>query len=996
MAIKKLCLILSIVLLSTTTIILPHNATALDLWKQLGIFGEESATVVFGTPGLSASPDVCFDETSNYPRLVWADTLRYGTIGTFNTVFSWFNGYSFRGSKYGSRTIEYLDNTSFKICSTPRIESIGNGQMLAVWATIWGSNSNIYWSYYPDATSPFDSGWSIPKIVNDTNDNVYEYTPDIVKGSSGNVWLTYVKNDIDGKKTIIVSRFNGSDWEKLPGDPLTTIQWGTIIDNSFDSIVPKIVETPDGNPAVFYEGVVSSSNSDIFCTKWSSTLGQWRYYNNLYEGSQNISNSTKPSHTPSVTMDSLGRPLLVWSEAYSSGQDSGISYCRWNGNWVNMSNQPGFSMVTTQSSNGTTSKPSITTDSNDQPQIAFDMFDRDSSRERACLAFYSAGSFINPFTGLKGFGWVKDDFYNEFTDCQIERNPKDANSPILIGVCKTPKNPLLAQRNSRDTNIFYVVIKKNPANSDKNPLSILCKPFNGDNGGYSKWFSSKPTENRFEYLVTINEGLQANEYLYLFFNIAYNFNGNPWGNINRHTSEFLTQTRWNDFQCQWWNQFIPGADKWDSSYPWSVTTPGRVRAIRIRRIPSSEKISVVMDFNLSIISYYDYPTFYMCEAFTSQTNYHPSSSPHNKWNPYDPPFSTSDTNRLYALTGYTPIESKDYFTIDPQYYEVDQGSYTSGSFLVINPISGMGGNGQPVYGKFKYKLTEITGSSNQGVYVGFYPNNQEVINEPYASGLVYISASLNANPVIYNLEVLCELTLNGSYPVYYMAELTVRVRSYDLSVKKTADKSRADLGETVTYTITVRNSGDGAATNVQVFDNLPRELEFISASDNGALDGAKVTWIIKKIFGGQAYSLKLFVRIRDDINLKNGDLIINSAYLKSGKGSKENSVGIMIQTYLPGCPKPQVEFRIDGAGKNPTFEAGQQLNAILSVTEGCGPFDASVNWGDGSKSQRFVVGTSGQANTSFTYNVAGDYTIFIQVNDIYGKCTNVYKNIRIK
>ncbi|NTU61578.1 MAG: hypothetical protein HGA95_04560, partial [Caldiserica bacterium] len=343
-------------LLLTTTIVLPQKTIAFDSWKQYGIYGEDSATVVFGTPGLSTSPDVCFDEQTNYPRLVWSDTLgRFGTLDTFSTVFSWFNGYSFRGSGRGSRTIEYIDN-SLKICTSPRIESIGNGKMLAVWATVWGTNSNVYWSLYPDPLNP--GNWTHQKPVNGTTDNIYEYTPDIVKGSGSNVWLTYVKDDDEGKKTIVVAKFNGTGWEKLPGDPSTTFQWGTIIDNSFDSIVPKVVEASDGNPAVFYEGVISSSNSDILCTKWSSSLAQWRYYNNLSEGSQNISNSTKPSHTPSVTMDSLNRPLLVWSEAYASGQDSGISYCRWNGNWVNLNNQPGFSMITTQSSNGTASKPS--------------------------------------------------------------------------------------------------------------------------------------------------------------------------------------------------------------------------------------------------------------------------------------------------------------------------------------------------------------------------------------------------------------------------------------------------------------------------------------------------------------------------------------------------------------------------------------------------------------------------------------------------------------
>lgn len=993
MVTKKMCMILSMVLLLTSTALFPGQINAQDIWQQFGIFGEMDATVVYGSPGLSVSPDVCFEDGTGFPRLVWADTLTpWGTVGTFNIAFSWFNGYSFRGNKYGSRTMGYL-NQDMRICTSPKIENIGNGKMLAVWATTWATNSNVYWTVY----DPLSGSWSVPDVVNSYPGDIYEYTPDIKKGTNGNVWLTYVKTDNEGKKNIVVSRFTGTGWDRLPGDVSVDFLWGTIIENEFDSIAPKVIEAQDGNPAVFYEGVVSSSNSDIFCTKWNNTLGKWFYYNNSVEGVQNISNSPKPSHTPSVAQDSLGRPHLVWSEAYPAGQESGISYCRWNGNLVNILNQPGYTIITSQNSNGNATKPSIIVDTNDQPMVAFDIFDKDTSKEMACVTFFTANGFVDPFNGMRGFGWVKDDYYNEFTDCQLERNPNDPDSPVLIGICKTPKKGMLQSRNPRDTNIFYVVLKKNPQSSFKNPLSILCRPFDRYiNYNYSKWFSLKPDENTYDFLININEKLNPNERLYITFNQNYYFNGNPWGNINKYSSEFLSPIKWSRLKCEWWNPLKPGTNKWDDSYPWSATFNRSLWAIRINELLESESISVIVDYDPNIVPYFDHPRFYTCEAFVSSQDYTPSLPPYTFFNPYDPPFSTSNINRLNAWTGMTPIESKDYFVLEPQYYEVDQGSMTTGSFMIINPLVSTSGTGQTVYGRFSYRLVEVTGSAGQGVYVGFYPNNEEVVNEPYAVGGVYISASLEANPVIYNLQVLCQLTIYNQYTISYMSEITVRVKAYELSVKKTADKSRVDLGETIMYTINVRNTGDGAATNVQVFDNLPRELEFISASDDGALDGAKVTWVIKKIFGGQAYNLRLFVRVREDTNLKNGDLIINSAYLKSGKGSKENSVGILIQTYLPGCPKPQVEFKIDGAGKNPTFEAGQELNAVLNVSEGCGPFDASVNWGDGSKSQRFVVGSSGQAKTSFTYELAGDYTIFIQVNDIYGKCTNVYKNIRIK
>lgn len=58
-----------------------------------------------------------------------------------------------------------------------------------------------------------------------------------------------------------------------------------------------------------------------------------------------------------------------------------------------------------------------------------------------------------------------------------------------------------------------------------------------------------------------------------------------------------------------------------------------------------------------------------------------------------------------------------------------------------------------------------------------------------------------------------------------------------LTIKKTANKEKVAAGDTVKYTITVENTGDVAAKNVKVTDELPKELTFVSAK----LDGSDVT-----------------------------------------------------------------------------------------------------------------------------------------------------------
>src|SRR4029077_12183154 len=52
----------------------------------------------------------------------------------------------------------------------------------------------------------------------------------------------------------------------------------------------------------------------------------------------------------------------------------------------------------------------------------------------------------------------------------------------------------------------------------------------------------------------------------------------------------------------------------------------------------------------------------------------------------------------------------------------------------------------------------------------------------------------------------------------------------DLQVMKSVDQSRPNVGDTITFTVTLTNAGPDAASNVQVTDLLPAGLTFVSAS----------------------------------------------------------------------------------------------------------------------------------------------------------------------
>ena len=67
----------------------------------------------------------------------------------------------------------------------------------------------------------------------------------------------------------------------------------------------------------------------------------------------------------------------------------------------------------------------------------------------------------------------------------------------------------------------------------------------------------------------------------------------------------------------------------------------------------------------------------------------------------------------------------------------------------------------------------------------------------------------------------------------------------DLEVVKTVDNARANVGDQVTFTVTLRNLGPDTATGVIVDDPLPPGLTFVGAvASQGAYDDATGDWTV--------------------------------------------------------------------------------------------------------------------------------------------------------
>src|SRR5262249_25942271 len=80
----------------------------------------------------------------------------------------------------------------------------------------------------------------------------------------------------------------------------------------------------------------------------------------------------------------------------------------------------------------------------------------------------------------------------------------------------------------------------------------------------------------------------------------------------------------------------------------------------------------------------------------------------------------------------------------------------------------------------------------------------------------------------------------------------------DLAVTKSVNISTPNVGDTVTFAITLKNNGPSAATGVTLQDLLPAGLTFVSANPaQGSYNSATGAWAVGTVASGASTTLAL-------------------------------------------------------------------------------------------------------------------------------------------
>ncbi|AHK17701.1 beta strand repeat-containing protein [Thalassolituus oleivorans] len=207
-------------------------------------------------------------------------------------------------------------------------------------------------------------------------------------------------------------------------------------------------------------------------------------------------------------------------------------------------------------------------------------------------------------------------------------------------------------------------------------------------------------------------------------------------------------------------------------------------------------------------------------------------------------------------------------------------------------------------------------------------------------------------------------------------DLAVILQDANLS---TSTKTVTDLnggllepGDTLRYTITLKNSSNFNATNLSLTDNIPALISSytlittpagsINNSAN-APSGTNATGLVQidNISISAAGSVTIVLEAVVSSGAQNGNSITNTAI-----------AGNNAQNYTFSSPTVSINNVIDGSGNKPLY-----LHSNLSLTRVADTSNDSVSYSSG-QSRTWIISPALQTNVNLNYNAAIPLTLFLQ------------------
>jgi uncharacterized repeat protein (TIGR01451 family) len=203
----------------------------------------------------------------------------------------------------------------------------------------------------------------------------------------------------------------------------------------------------------------------------------------------------------------------------------------------------------------------------------------------------------------------------------------------------------------------------------------------------------------------------------------------------------------------------------------------------------------------------------------------------------------------------------------------------------------------------------------------------------------------------------------------------------DLGVSLSGPASASE-GQTVTYNITVTNSGPSSASGVSLVDTLPSNLTYKSATASQgtfSISGGVVTFSVGSMPAGSSVTASITALVTEDGSTSNTATVSSN---NPDPNPANNSASATTSFTEPA-------INVSGAIRTKSRQLSNFLVATFTHANGVEPasaFTATINWGDGTTSSGTISlsGTTYSVRGSHTYSGGGSHTISTSVSEAAG------------
>jgi uncharacterized repeat protein (TIGR01451 family) len=234
-----------------------------------------------------------------------------------------------------------------------------------------------------------------------------------------------------------------------------------------------------------------------------------------------------------------------------------------------------------------------------------------------------------------------------------------------------------------------------------------------------------------------------------------------------------------------------------------------------------------------------------------------------------------------------------------------------------------------------------------------------------ANGTLLITVTVTAPGAIVNVATITHEDQFDPVSANNQAGTTINGQQADLAVTKTVDNASPNVGDAVTFTITVHNNGPSDATNVALTDVLPANLTFVSqTTSQGTYSNLTGLWTVGSLpSGGTGSSATLTIVA----NVSAAGSITNTAAVSASDQTDPNSANNSASVSLNG--NPLADLMVEKGGPA-TVTPGDTIAYTVVVTNNGPSAATNVLVTDTTPAGLVFVGNTGACTSAYPCTIA--------------------------